>query len=211
MNTEIIVIMDRSGSMEKIATDAIGGFNALLTEQIDVPGEARMSLVLFDHVVELRYEGVDVINVASLDKTTFVPRGMTALIDAIGETLTVQKARIQKAKWADTVIVAIITDGEENCSKTYTNMGVKELVQSCEDLGWKFIYMGANQDAFTVASKYGISAATGGVVASFDATDIGTRSAYGSISASVTLARTSGINDADVDLFSSKPADRPFT
>jgi hypothetical protein len=118
--TEIAVILDRSGSMESIANDAIGGFNAFVDSQRRQPGEARMSLVLFDDRYEVPIKSQPLAKVPLLTRQTFVPRGSTALLDAIGRTIkrmTDAFAARPAANRPDTIIVAILTDGEENASR----------------------------------------------------------------------------------------------
>lgn len=141
MKTEIIVILDRSGSMESVCTEAIGGFNAFVQKQREEPGEARITLVQFDHEHLLSYEGKDVPLVDNLSRDTYKPRGATALNDALGRTLREQGERITKDGWADKVIVCVITDGMENSSKEWTAQAVKDLVKEREATGWSFAFL----------------------------------------------------------------------
>lgn len=175
MKTEIIAIIDRSGSMATIAKDAIGGFNTFLADQKTVPGEARMTLALFDDRFEYVYAGAPLAQAAELTDKTFVPRGGTALLDAIGRTLNEQGARINGEGWAEKVIVCILTDGGENQSREYRQDQIKSMVKHAEEHGWSFVFMAANQDAFVAASGYGISAAH---TAGFMASAAGTQGAY---------------------------------
>lgn len=184
MKTEIIVILDRSGSMESIAKEVINGFNSFVKEQQEQPGKARLTLVQFDDKYELNYEGVKLSKVPALE---FVPRNMTALYDAIGRTLNEQGKRIVDEKWADLVIVNIITDGAENASKEFDQPIIKEMVSKAEKDGWKFLFMAANQDAFAAARSYGIS---GGLVGNFAATAKGTQMAYETTSATMSSLRS---------------------
>lgn len=179
MKTEIISILDRSGSMASIVGDAIGGFNTFLAEQKNVPGEARMTLVLFDNLFECAYAGKPIAEVEPLDSATYTPRGGTALMDAIGRTLNEQGARIKREGWADKVIICILTDGEENSSREFDRGRIQAMVKHAESHGWSFVFLAANQDAFQAANKYGISAAH---TAQFSADSIGTQSAYRSMS-----------------------------
>jgi Mg-chelatase subunit ChlD len=153
MKTEIICILDRSGSMASIKNDAIGGFNTYLAEQQKEEGEATMTLVLFNHSHEVVFKNKPIREVEPLNSSTFVPSGTTALLDAIGTTLN---ESIEET--ADKHLVVILTDGEENASKEYTGEAVKKITESLRESGkWEFIYLGANQDAFSVASSMGIS------------------------------------------------------
>lgn len=183
MNTEIITILDRSGSMRSIAAEVMGGFDAFVQDQREQPGEARLTLVQFDNQYELNYTGY---NIADIPPINFEPRGTTALYDAIGRTLNEQRDRIKAESWADLVIVNIITDGEENSSKEFTKEAIKPIIADLEELGWKFIFLAANQDAFASARSVGIS---GGLLGNFEATAIGATRAYLDTSATVLSLR----------------------
>jgi hypothetical protein len=177
--------------MGSIATETIGGFNNFIDEQKKVEGKARVTLVQFDNVYEVVYEGIKLKNVPVLDSDTFKPRGMTALFDAIGKTLTNQQKRIDDEKWADKVIVLILTDGEENASQEYNEQSVKVLTKEAQDKEWSFIYLGANQDSFSAATKFGINTKSVlNSVSNYDATHDGMACASMSYTASVTAMRT---------------------
>ena len=152
--TDVIVVLDRSGSMRSIEGATVKGFNEFINEQKNAEGEAFVTLVQFDDRYELNYKSKPVKEVADLVVgETFVPRGMTSLHDAIGKT-------INEVDTDRDVTFVIITDGEENSSREYTGEAVKKMIQSMEkDKQWKFVYIGANQDAVTVANGYGISGA----------------------------------------------------
>jgi Mg-chelatase subunit ChlD len=156
MKTEIIAIADTSGSMNSVKDDANGGFNNFLSEQRDVPGECRVTLVKFNSSVEQVYQGVDVKVAEGLD---LKPRGNTALYDALGVTLVEQSDRIKAEGWADLVIVVVSTDGQENSSKEFTLEGIKAMIKLFEEKGWKFVWLMSNQDAFTTARMMGSSGA----------------------------------------------------
>jgi Mg-chelatase subunit ChlD len=180
MKAEIICIADRSGSMQSIRNDVIGGFNSFLKDQQSVPGEARMTYTQFDAEHEVVYQGKPLSEAPQLDDKTFVPRGSTALLDAIGMTMNTQGKRIAEEKWADKVIVCIITDGGENASKEYKLDQIKSMIEHAQKNEWSFIFLAANQDAFAVGSTMGISAAT---TMNFSANAAGTAQAYASTSA----------------------------
>lgn len=186
MKAEIIVITDRSGSMESIATEVIGGYNNFIDEQRQVAGEARVTFTQFDDRYEVVYAGKPINKVPRLDDSTFVPRGMTALLDAIGKTLEAQGARIAAEKWADLVIVCILTDGRENASQEFSAKRVREMTSHAELHGWKFVYLGANQDSFRVARRLGIR---NGIVQNYTANAAGTRAAYALTSRSIRSLR----------------------
>lgn len=155
---EIVAIIDRSGSMGVIRTDAIGGFNTFIEEQKALDGEARVTIALFDDRYDLLQNGVDLKETVLLNNTNYVPRGSTALLDAIGKTVNTLKERRLNGE-VDGAIITILTDGHENCSKEYTTDQIKTLIQECEkEYGWTFVYLAANQDAFAVGATFGISA-----------------------------------------------------
>ena len=187
MKTEIIAILDRSGSMQSIITDAIGGFNAFIDEQRKVAGEARMSVVLFDTEYEMVYQARPIADAPHLTRDTYVPRGSTALLDAIGRAMNEQGKRIAEEKWADNVIVCILTDGQENASREFKTDTIKPMIEHAEKNGWAFVYLGANQDAFAVASAYGIQA---GRTFAFVADSNGTKGAYASMNVATRSLRT---------------------
>jgi len=187
MKTEIIVILDRSGSMGSIAKEVVGGYQTFVTEQKAAPGEARMTLVQFDDKYELDYQGVPLDTVTG--QLNFVPRGMTATYDAVGHTLEQQGKRIADEKWADLVIVNIITDGGENSSKEYTKDRVQTMVKHAEANGWTFLFLAANMDAHAAAQMMGSSAKYAG---NFQANAAGATMAYSTMSATASALRTVG-------------------
>lgn len=187
MKVEIMCITDRSGSMMSIRDDVIGGFNAFLADQQTVPGEARMTYTQFDDQYEVVYEATPLALAPPLTTAVFVPRGSTALMDAIGRTISVQGARIAAEGWADKVIVCIITDGGENASREFSQAQVKALIEARQQDGWSFIFLAANQDAFAVGASYGISGAT---TQSFAASAAGTATAYSTTSSMTRSMRT---------------------
>lgn len=189
MKTEILVITDRSGSMATIAKDVIGGYNTFIEDQRKVPGEARVTFTQFDTEYEVVYAGKPLADVPKLDSQTFVPRGGTALLDAIGRTLNEQGQRIAADKWAELVIVCILTDGEENSSREFTRDQVKSMTSHAETNGWKFVYLGANQDSFSVARDLGMKNA---FTANYAANAAGAQSAYAATSMRVRSFRTGG-------------------
>jgi len=147
-----VFLLDRSGSMDVCRDDTIGGFNVFVDAQRQYGGS--MTLVLFDHEVNVLYENTPIEDVKPLDHETFVPRGGTALFDAIGHVLKMDLPR------ESTVI--ILTDGDENSSRTYTSQHLKDLIdikQTKED--WSFIYLGANQDTIMNAANLGIRTSVG--------------------------------------------------
>jgi uncharacterized protein YegL len=158
---EIVCILDRSGSMHAMKEEAIGGFNDFLEKQQELPGKARLTVCLFDHEYELLYNGLDLKKAKPIDDTTYVPRGTTALRDAIGRTVDTVRARIKKTRKdrrPDKVILSILTDGRENASKDYAPNVIKEMLETCQkEEDWDIFYLAANQDAIAVGHGYGIT------------------------------------------------------
>lgn len=158
--TEIVFIMDGSGSMELIRDDAISGFNAFIEGQREVPGEARFTLVLFNTEHMRRYDGVPLADVRPLGRHNYCPKGFTALLDSIGSTIDAVGVRLSNTKIEDLpekVIVAILTDGNENASKEYTHSQIlAKITEQREIWKWEFLFLAANQDAIKTGSAIGI-------------------------------------------------------
>lgn len=189
--SEIVCIIDRSGSMHSIKDDAIGGFNQFLEDQKKVPGEANLTLVLFNHDYEVVHNGKPLPQVEPLNNDTYLPTGTTALLDAVGRTIDDVGQRLAKTAEADrpsTVIVAILTDGQENASKDYTKERIAEMIKHQEEkYAWQFFFLGANIDSFSTAGGLNIKQAQ---TANFIASAEGVRNAYKQQSDWVTQART---------------------
>lgn len=148
----IIFILDRSSSMEKMKEEAIGGYNTFLSSQQELPGKATFSLIFFDTDIKFVYDNADIKKVAKLDEDSYKPHGMTALYDAIGYTVD-----RYKTKKANKTIVAILTDGEENSSRTYQPHVVQQLLKTVQDEGkWEVLFLGANLDTAKFANSAGI-------------------------------------------------------
>lgn len=157
---EIICIIDRSGSMEAIKSDAIGGFNSFIEGQRKLEGEAALTLVLFNDGYKIVYDRKDLQTVPFLNDTTYVPGGTTAMLDAIGRTIDSVGDRLSNTPEKDRpekVIVSILTDGLENDSKEYTyeQIGAR-IKRQKEKYNWDFIFLAANQDAVESAKKISI-------------------------------------------------------
>ncbi len=157
--THIYFLLDRSGSMQSIRDDTIGGFNAFIADQRQHPGDCRVTLAQFDDHYEVVYTDRPIVDVPELDLR---PRGSTALLDAIGRLVTDAGARLASLpedQRPGTVIVGIMTDGYENASKEWTHQSVKALVQQqTNQYSWEFLYMGADQDAVEVGTSLGVQA-----------------------------------------------------
>lgn len=183
-HTEIVCIIDKSGSMAHLRDDTIGGFNSFLEDQKKAPGTANLTLILFDTGWRLVHKAMNVHLVPALDESTYTPGGGTALLDAVGRGIE----EVGKTVWqlgADVVFV-IITDGYENSSTDYKRDQVKKLVSDAEAGGWKFIFLGANQDAFAEAGAMGVAQT---LAANYAASAAGTQAAYGFTSATISAVR----------------------
>ena len=161
--TYIVYILDRSGSMQSLAGDAIGGFNSFLASQQHQPGRADFMLVLFDHEYLVPVPRTDIDKVQPLDAQTYVPRGQTALLDAVGRTIDDvgrELAAMPEERRPGKVLVAIFTDGLENASRVYTHDRIAEMIRhQQEKYSWEFLFLAANQDAVASAAKMAIPAA----------------------------------------------------
>jgi len=197
--TELVCIIDRSTSIRtnNMIDSTIEGFNALVAKQKEEPGEAKMTLILFDgdrmspdSAYEVRHDGVDIHSVFELNGDNFRPKGMTALYDSIGRTIDRVKNRIANTPDAERpakIIVTIITDGEENSSVEYTKESVKTLIESMEkDFNWTFLFLGAGIDAMQSGISLGISVAN---TMSFDSTSTSTAATYRKMSHTMSSAR----------------------
>ncbi|MBE5785878.1 MAG: VWA domain-containing protein [Clostridiales bacterium] len=158
--TELVFILDRSGSMAGLEDDTIGGYNTMLQKQRELPGEVRVTTVLFDNYVEVLHDRIDLRAVSPITEKEYYVRGSTALLDAIGSTVSkignVQKHTAPEYR-ADKVLFVIITDGMENASREYDYDTVKHMVERQKKrYGWEFLFLGANMDAAKTASRFGI-------------------------------------------------------
>lgn len=160
--TELVYILDKSGSMQGLEKDTIGGYNAMLAQQRTVEGDCVITTVLFDNQYQLLHDRIDIRAVRPLTQREYFVGGSTALLDAIGKTIdkihTAQKNTAEDYR-AERVLFVIITDGAENASRRYSSMQVKEMIRrQKEKYGWEFIFLGANIDAVETAGRFGIDA-----------------------------------------------------
>ena len=160
--TEIAFILDRSGSMASVTEAAITGFNEFLRDQQKTDGQARLTLVLFDNEYLVPLDCIPVQEAVSLDTTTYVPRGSTSLLDAIGTTIDRLGTRLSTVPEPDRpgqVIVAILTDGLENSSEKFTWKEIShKILEQTNTYKWQFLFLGANQDAIATAANLSIAA-----------------------------------------------------
>ena len=196
--TELVFILDRSGSMSGLESDTIGGYNAMLEKQKKEAGEATVTTVLFDDKYELLHDRIDLKGIAPITDREYYVRGCTALLDAIGKTI--QKiANVQKhtspENRADKVLFVITTDGMENASRRYTYDKVKSMIErQRERYDWEFLFLGASIDAAREAARFGIRA---DCAADYHADSMGTEAVYESVCEAVCQVRRSAPLAAD--------------
>ena len=190
--SEVICVVDRSGSMASVWDDTVGGINEFIKKQKEIPGKANLSLVFFDTEYDMPFDGVSVKDRVFDKPMTFAdyaPRGGTALYDALGKAINAANARFEKNK-PNKVIMCIVTDGHENSSREFTQESVKKLIEKqTSENDWEFVYLGANQDAFAVGGGIGIAQRS---CASYA---VGTEKAVFSASACRSLSFCSDVDD----------------
>jgi len=154
----VAMIVDRSGSMRSMGAEVMNGFNTFLKEQKTQPGECHATIVRFDTEIETLQHGVPIADVPLADGTTFQPRGCTALVDAMGQTIEKVEAQVKSmATRPSRIMVMILTDGADNESTRFERKDVMETIKRLEGTGnWEFIFVGANQDAISVGARYGM-------------------------------------------------------
>lgn len=158
--TEIVFILDRSGSMGGLENDTIGGYNSMIEKQKNEEGEAIISTVLFDHESEILHDRVPLAKIEPITEKEYFVRGSTALLDAVGGAIhhigNIHKYARDEDVPEKTLFI-ITTDGMENCSREYSYNKVKKMVErQKEKYHWEFIFLGANIDAVNVANKFGV-------------------------------------------------------
>ena len=188
--TEIVFIMDRSGSMAGLEDDTIGGFNAMIEKQRKEAGEALVSTVLFDHETEVIHDRVDIRRIEPITRKEYYVRGSTALLDAVGGAIhhigNVHKYAREEDRPEKTLFV-ITTDGMENASHKYSYARLKAMIErQKEKHGWEFLFLGANIDAAREAARFGIGADR---AANYHADSEGTNVIYETVSEAITQVR----------------------
>jgi hypothetical protein len=197
--TELVFILDKSGSMAGLEADTIGGYNALLKKQQKAEGEAIVTTVLFNHEYELFHDRINVRGISPITEEDYQVGGTTALLDTIGFTIqkfvNVQK-RTSEDERAEKVLFVITTDGRENASREFTADKIKKMVQhQKEKYGWEFLFLGANIDAISTAARFGIDE---DFAVDYHADNKGTQLNY------------EAVNEAVVNLRSGKKIDRSW-
>jgi len=188
--TELVFILDRSGSMGGLESDTIGGYNAMLEKQKKEPGEAVVTTVLFDDQYELLHDRFNLLGIVPLTDRDYYVRGSTALLDAIGKsinkTVNVQR-HLSEEERAEHIMFVITTDGMENSSHEYSLQKVRQMIEHEKSkYGWEFIFLGANIDAIAAAESFGIGKDR---AANYNADSQGTLLNYDVISDAVSCLR----------------------
>jgi hypothetical protein len=200
-SSHLTFVLDRSGSMEAMTGDAIEGFNALLREQQAIPGHATLTLLLFDDRFESPADFLPIAEVVPLDCETYVPRASTALLDAIGHAIDTTGSRLAAMPESDrpgTVIVAILTDGHENASQRFTWHDIAAKIRHQEEhYSWKFLFLGANQDAIATAAQIGLSADQ---AATYDASGKGLHASYKTSGRKISAFRRKAAGDQSAEV-----------
>lgn len=188
--TEMVFILDMSGSMCHLTSDTIGGYNSLIKQQKEEPGEANVTTVLFDNRYIMLHDRVNIKDVPEMTTSDYMPCGSTALLDAVGQTINYigQKlAATPENERPAKVIVTIITDGYENSSCEYSWAKVKEMItHQREKYNWTFTFLGANIDTVEVSNNLGIDAR---LSKTYTASKVGTDSVYCAVSKGLSFAR----------------------
>lgn len=190
--TELVFILDRSGSMAGLEGDTIGGFNAMIEKQRGEAGEALVSTVLFDNETEVIHDRIPLDKIPNLTAKEYYVRGCTALLDAVGSAIqhigNVHKY-IRDEDVPEKTLFVITTDGMENASRRYTYDRVKAMIErQQEKYGWEFLFLGANIDAAREAARFGIRA---DCAADYHADSLGTEAVYESVCEAVCQVRSS--------------------
>jgi hypothetical protein len=202
--THISIVLDRSGSMSSCLNDTIGGFNSFLNTQKTTDGEATISLIQFDDQYEILYQMSSLNESIELNNENYVPRGSTALLDAIGRTMNETEyviSEMDEDEKPEKVIFVIITDGFENASREFSRENIMNMIERHrEENNWEVVFIGANQDAIQSGGSMGIRA---GATLSYDQSALGTKTMYASLTRSMTDFRSKSVADtSSADFFS---------
>lgn len=188
--TELVFILDRSGSMRGLESDTVGGYNALLDKQRKEDGEAIVTTVLFDDGYELLHDRIPLTGIADITTKEYYVRGCTALLDAVGRTITkVENAQAHtlESQRPEKTLFVITTDGLENASKEYRLDAVKAMIDRCREKGWEFLFLGANMDAVKTAGAMGIAPERS---VNYHADSAGTAATFASVACAVSEMRS---------------------
>lgn len=187
--TELVLILDRSGSMAGLESDTIGGFNSMIEKQKKLDGKCYVSTVLFDNESEVLHDRIDLADVPKMTDKEYFPRGCTALLDAVGGAIHHIENIHRYARKEDVpehTLFCITTDGMENASRRYDLKKVRKMIEAKKESGWEFIFIGANIDAVSAAADIGISEDR---AVNYTASACGTASVYDAMSAVTSSVR----------------------
>lgn len=185
--TDVVFVIDKSGSMSGLEKDTIGGFNSFIKKQQKLEGEMYVTLVVFDTICKVVYNREHINKIGCLKEEDYIPSGCTALYDAIGLSIDKEIIQLKELKQKDLpskVIFNIITDGEENSSKEYSLSKIKSKIKELEEDDWSFAFLGANIDSYKEAKSFGINNA-----ANYSHNSKGLTSVYSSIDKNVSNYR----------------------
>lgn len=194
--TEIIFILDRSGSMTGLEDDTIGGFNGMIKKQRTEEGDANVTTILFDDKIEMLHKRVDIERIKDITDKEYYVRGCTALLDAIGHSINfminVEKGAKEEER-AENVLFIITTDGYENSSTEYSYKKIKYMITNQkEKYNWKFLFLGANIDAISTAESFGISEE---FASNYVCDEEGTKITYEAMNIAISKCRNNEIMD----------------
>ncbi|SFJ11154.1 hypothetical protein SAMN02910355_1063 [Terrisporobacter glycolicus] len=191
--TEVVFILDRSGSMSGLEDDTIGGFNSMLKKQREEEGDANVTTVLFDDEIEMLHKRVDIKEIKNITSKDYYVRGCTALLDAIGYSINFMINVPKKEERAKNVLFIITTDGYENASKEYSYEKIKKMITyEKERYNWQFLFLGANIDAISTARNFGISEE---FASNYVSDEVGTQITYEVMNSAISTCRAMGVVD----------------
>jgi uncharacterized protein YegL len=194
-STEIIFVIDKSGSMAHLAADTIGGFNGFIESQKALEGKATLTTILFDTNWKILHDGVDIKEVKSMTSADYIAYGGTAMLDAIGEIINRVQDRHDElgTEKPEEVLFVITTDGEENSSHTFKKSQIEKMIKhQTNGHGWKFMFLGANMDAVKEAESIGISR---NYATNYDFSSKGVCDSYTTLNCVATSARCDTLSD----------------
>ncbi|UPA29174.1 VWA domain-containing protein [Terrisporobacter glycolicus] len=191
--TEVVFILDRSGSMSGLEDDTIGGFNSMLKKQREEDGDANVTTVLFDDEIEMLHKRVNIKEIKNITSKDYYVRGCTALLDAIGYSINFMINVQKKEERAKNVLFIITTDGYENASKEYSYEKIKKMITyEKERYNWQFLFLGANIDAISTARNFGISEE---FASNYVSDEVGTQITYEVMNSAISTCRAMGVVD----------------
>ncbi|MCR1822561.1 MULTISPECIES: vWA domain-containing protein [Terrisporobacter] len=193
--TEVVFILDRSGSMSGLEGDTIGGFNSMLKKQREEEGDANVTTVLFDDEIEMLHKRVNIKEIKNITSKDYYVRGCTALLDAIGYSINfmINVQKNKKQEKAKNVLFIITTDGYENASKEYSYEKIKKMITyEKERYNWQFLFLGANIDAISTARNFGISEE---FASNYVSDEVGTQITYEVMNSAISNCRVNGAVD----------------